>query len=101
MRHSLKVAFLADHPRIRVDHCHNLKHASDRLIADPAHADVTTPYRVGSSTRQGVYRYMPVGAAGFGTVTGSAPVLSAYSSASVAPSGPTPRDVPSQATASA
>ncbi|MEV6851733.1 multicopper oxidase family protein [Actinoplanes sp. NPDC051411] len=41
------IAFVADNPGIWVDHCHNLKHAADGLIAHLAYTDVTTPYRVG------------------------------------------------------
>lgn len=43
------IAFVADNPGIWVDHCHNLGHASDGLIAHLAYTDVTTPYRVGGS----------------------------------------------------
>jgi FtsP/CotA-like multicopper oxidase with cupredoxin domain len=42
-----EIAFVADNPGIWVDHCHNLKHAADGLLAHLAYADVTTPYRVG------------------------------------------------------
>jgi FtsP/CotA-like multicopper oxidase with cupredoxin domain len=42
-----EVAFVADNPGIWVDHCHNLKHAADGLLAHLAYSDVTTPYRVG------------------------------------------------------
>jgi FtsP/CotA-like multicopper oxidase with cupredoxin domain len=41
------IAFVADNPGIWVDHCHNLDHAADGLIAHLAYTDVTTPYRVG------------------------------------------------------
>ncbi len=41
------VAFVADNPGIWVDHCHNLQHAADGLLAHLAYSDVTTPYRVG------------------------------------------------------
>jgi FtsP/CotA-like multicopper oxidase with cupredoxin domain len=42
-----EIAFVADNPGIWVDHCHNLKHAVDGLLAHQAYTDVTTPYRVG------------------------------------------------------
>jgi FtsP/CotA-like multicopper oxidase with cupredoxin domain len=42
-----EIAFVADNPGIWVDHCHNLEHAADGLIAHLAYTDVTTPYRVG------------------------------------------------------
>jgi FtsP/CotA-like multicopper oxidase with cupredoxin domain len=41
------IAFVADNPGIWVDHCHNLKHAADGLIAHLAYSNVTTPYEVG------------------------------------------------------
>jgi FtsP/CotA-like multicopper oxidase with cupredoxin domain len=41
------IAFVADNPGIWVDHCHNLQHAEDGLIAHVAYTGVTTPYRVG------------------------------------------------------
>jgi FtsP/CotA-like multicopper oxidase with cupredoxin domain len=41
------IAFVADNPGIWVDHCHNLQHAADGLIAHLAYTDVSTPYRVG------------------------------------------------------
>jgi FtsP/CotA-like multicopper oxidase with cupredoxin domain len=42
-----EIAFVADNPGIWVDHCHNLKHAADGLLAHLAYTDVSTPYRVG------------------------------------------------------
>jgi FtsP/CotA-like multicopper oxidase with cupredoxin domain len=42
-----EIAFVADNPGIWVDHCHNLEHAADGLIAHLAYTGVTTPYRVG------------------------------------------------------
>ena len=42
-----EIAFVADNPGIWVDHCHNLKHAADGLLAHLAYANVSTPYRVG------------------------------------------------------
>lgn len=41
------IAFVADNPGIWMDHCHNLDHARDGLIAHLAYAGVTEPYRVG------------------------------------------------------
>jgi FtsP/CotA-like multicopper oxidase with cupredoxin domain len=46
---SYVVAFVADNPGIWVDHCHNLRHAEDGLMAHLAYTDVTTPYRVGGA----------------------------------------------------
>jgi FtsP/CotA-like multicopper oxidase with cupredoxin domain len=42
-----EIAFVADNPGIWVDHCHNLKHAADGLLAHLAYTGVGTPYRVG------------------------------------------------------
>jgi FtsP/CotA-like multicopper oxidase with cupredoxin domain len=42
-----EIAFVADNPGIWVDHCHNLQHAVDGLLAHVAYTDVSTPYRVG------------------------------------------------------
>jgi len=42
-----EIAFLADNPGIWVDHCHNLQHAVDGLLAHLAYTGVSTPYRVG------------------------------------------------------
>lgn len=42
-----EIAFVADNPGIWVDHCHNLQHAADGLLAHLAYTDVSTPYVVG------------------------------------------------------
>ncbi len=42
-----QVAFVADNPGIWMDHCHNLPHASQGLVAHLMYAGVTEPYRVG------------------------------------------------------
>jgi FtsP/CotA-like multicopper oxidase with cupredoxin domain len=42
-----EVAFRADNPGIWVDHCHNLEHAAEGLVAHLAYEGVVTPYRVG------------------------------------------------------
>lgn len=44
-----EIAFVADNPGIWMDHCHNLQHASDGLVAHLAYAGVTEPYRVGGT----------------------------------------------------
>jgi FtsP/CotA-like multicopper oxidase with cupredoxin domain len=41
-----EVAFVADNPGIWVDHCHNLQHAVEGLLAHVAYTDISTPYRV-------------------------------------------------------
>ncbi len=37
---------MADNPGIWVDHCHNLRHAVEGLLAHIAYTDISTPYRV-------------------------------------------------------
>jgi len=44
------VAFVADNPGIWMDHCHNLKHAKQGLVAHLMYDDVTEPYRVGGDS---------------------------------------------------
>lgn len=41
---SYEVAFVADNPGIWMDHCHNLPHATDGLVAHLAYEGVTTPF---------------------------------------------------------
>jgi FtsP/CotA-like multicopper oxidase with cupredoxin domain len=44
-----EVAFRADNPGIWMDHCHNLRHASDGLTMHVLYAGVSTPFRVGDA----------------------------------------------------
>ncbi|MCK9793419.1 multicopper oxidase family protein [Isoptericola sp. 4D.3] len=44
------VAFVADNPGIWMDHCHNLPHAAEGLVAHLAYEGVTTPYLLGHAT---------------------------------------------------
>jgi FtsP/CotA-like multicopper oxidase with cupredoxin domain len=46
---SYDVAFVADNPGIWMDHCHNLQHARQGLVAHLMYAGVTEPYRVGGT----------------------------------------------------
>jgi FtsP/CotA-like multicopper oxidase with cupredoxin domain len=46
---SYEIAFVADNPGIWMDHCHNLEHARDGLVAHLAYAGVTEPFRVGGN----------------------------------------------------
>jgi FtsP/CotA-like multicopper oxidase with cupredoxin domain len=46
-RQSYEVAFVADNPGIWMDHCHNLKHAADGMVAHLMYEGVDTPYRIG------------------------------------------------------
>ena len=40
------IAFRADNPGIWMDHCHQLKHAAEGLVAHLMYEGVTTPYRI-------------------------------------------------------
>jgi len=44
-----EIAFVADNPGIWMDHCHNLDHARDGLVAHLAYAGVTEPFTVGGA----------------------------------------------------
>jgi FtsP/CotA-like multicopper oxidase with cupredoxin domain len=44
---SYEIAFVADNPGIWMDHCHNLPHAVEGLVAHLAYNGVSEPYRVG------------------------------------------------------
>ena len=44
-----EIAFVADNPGIWMDHCHNLAHAAEGLVAHLMYEGVTTPYRVGGA----------------------------------------------------
>ena len=48
-----EVAFVADNLGIWMDHCHNLDHAADGLVAHLAYAGVSEPYRVGKKVGGG------------------------------------------------
>lgn len=41
------LAFVADNPGIWMDHCHNLPHAAEGLVAHLMYQGVSTPYRLG------------------------------------------------------
>ena len=41
------IAFRADNPGIWMDHCHQLKHAAEGLVAHLVYEGVSTPYRIG------------------------------------------------------
>jgi FtsP/CotA-like multicopper oxidase with cupredoxin domain len=42
-----EVAFVADNPGIWMDHCHNLPHAAEGLVAHLAYDGWSTPFRIG------------------------------------------------------
>jgi FtsP/CotA-like multicopper oxidase with cupredoxin domain len=46
---SYDIAFVADNPGIWLDHCHNLPHASQGLLAHLMYSGYTTPFVVGGS----------------------------------------------------
>jgi FtsP/CotA-like multicopper oxidase with cupredoxin domain len=45
--HSYEIAFVADNPGVWMDHCHNLPHAAQGLVAHLMYAGLTSPFRVG------------------------------------------------------
>jgi len=47
---SYEIAFVADNPGIWVDHCHNLRHAVEGLLAHLTYEGYTTPFVVGGAT---------------------------------------------------
>jgi FtsP/CotA-like multicopper oxidase with cupredoxin domain len=47
---SYDIAFLADNPGIWMDHCHNLPHATEGLVAHLMYQGLTTPYLVGDGS---------------------------------------------------
>jgi FtsP/CotA-like multicopper oxidase with cupredoxin domain len=49
--HSYEIAFVADNPGIWMDHCHNLPHAAQGLVAHLMYAGLSTPFRVGGHKR--------------------------------------------------
>jgi len=46
-KETYEIAFVADNPGIWMDHCHNLQHAADGMVAHLMYEGVTTPYVVG------------------------------------------------------
>jgi FtsP/CotA-like multicopper oxidase with cupredoxin domain len=46
---TFEIAFLADNPGVWMDHCHNLTHAAEGLVAHLMYEGVTTPYRIGGA----------------------------------------------------
>jgi FtsP/CotA-like multicopper oxidase with cupredoxin domain len=46
---SYDVAFVADNPGIWMDHCHNLPHVGEGLVAHLMYQGVTTPFTVGGA----------------------------------------------------
>lgn len=48
---SYEVAFVADNPGIWMDHCHNLPHAAEGLVAHLMYAGFTTPFTIGGAPK--------------------------------------------------
>ncbi|HEX7746149.1 MAG TPA: multicopper oxidase domain-containing protein, partial [Micromonosporaceae bacterium] len=48
---SYEIAFVADNPGIWMDHCHNLPHAADGLVAHLAYEGISSPYLIGGDAR--------------------------------------------------
>jgi len=44
-----EIAFVADNPGLWMDHCHQLKHAAEGLMAHLMYDGVDTPYRIGGA----------------------------------------------------
>jgi FtsP/CotA-like multicopper oxidase with cupredoxin domain len=47
---TFEVAFLADNPGIWMDHCHNLKHATEGLVTHLMYEGVRSPYKLGKDS---------------------------------------------------
>ncbi len=47
---TMTIAFLADNPGVWMDHCHNLKHAAQGLVAHLMYSGVDTPYLIGDDS---------------------------------------------------
>ncbi len=48
---SWQIAFRADNPGLWMDHCHNLPHASEGLVAHLMYAGVSSSFRIGGTAR--------------------------------------------------
>jgi FtsP/CotA-like multicopper oxidase with cupredoxin domain len=46
-----EIAFVADNPGVWMDHCHNLPHAAEGLVAHLMYDGYTTPFRIGGDAR--------------------------------------------------
>ena len=47
---TVDLVFKADNPGVWMDHCHNLPHAAEGLVAHLMYEGVSTPYKVGGDT---------------------------------------------------
>jgi FtsP/CotA-like multicopper oxidase with cupredoxin domain len=48
-KESYDVAFVANNPGVWMDHCHNLKHAAQGMVAHLMYEGFDTPYRIAGS----------------------------------------------------
>jgi FtsP/CotA-like multicopper oxidase with cupredoxin domain len=46
-----EIAFVADNPGVWMDHCHNLPHATEGLVAHLMYAGYSTPFEIGGADR--------------------------------------------------
>jgi FtsP/CotA-like multicopper oxidase with cupredoxin domain len=46
---TFELAFVANNPGLWMDHCHNLQHAADGMVAHVMYEGVTTPFRIGGA----------------------------------------------------
>ena len=46
---TFEIAFVANNPGLWMDHCHNLQHAADGMVAHLMYEGVTTPFRIGGA----------------------------------------------------
>lgn len=46
---TMDIAFVADNPGVWMDHCHNLTHAAQGMVAHLMYTGVTTPYAIGGA----------------------------------------------------
>ena len=49
-KETFEIAFVADNPGIWMDHCHNLQHAAEGMVAHLMYEGVDTPYRIGGDS---------------------------------------------------
>jgi len=48
-KETFEIAFVANNPGVWMDHCHNLKHAADGMVAHLMYEGVSTPFRIGGA----------------------------------------------------
>jgi len=48
-KETFEIAFVANNPGVWMDHCHNLKHAAEGMVAHLMYEGVSTPFRIGGA----------------------------------------------------